>query len=102
MSEIINNLRKHQSSTPSKWRERAEWRQENKSWLRHSQHIAMMMLDKMEELGLTQREVAERMGCSQQYVSRILKGHENLSIETMCKIEEALDLAILPQVLETA
>lgn len=102
MSEIVNNLRKHQSSTPSRWRERAEWRQENKSWLRHSQHIAMMMLDKMEALGLTQREVAERMGCSQQYVSRILKGHENLSIETMCKIEEALDLAILPQVLETA
>lgn len=102
MSEIVNNLRKHQSTTPSKWREKAEWRQENKSWLRHSQHIAMMMLDKMEELGLTQREVAERMGCSQQYVSRILKGHENLSIETMCKIEEALDLVILPQVLETA
>lgn len=102
MSEIVNNLRKHQSTTPSKWREKAEWRQENKSWLRHSQHIAMMMLDKMEELGLTQREVAERMGCSQQYVSRILKGHENLTIETMCKIEEALDLAILPKVLETA
>lgn len=102
MSEIMNNLRKHQSTTPSKWREKAEWRQENKSWLRHSQHIAMMMLDKMEELGLTQREVAERMGCSQQYVSRILKGHENLSIETMCKIEKALDLAILPKVLETA
>jgi len=102
MSEIVNNLRKHQSTTPSKWREKAEWRQENKSWLRHSQHIAMMMLDKMEELGLTQREVAERMGCSQQYVSRILKGHENLSIETMCKIEEALDLAILPKVPETA
>lgn len=102
MSEIVNNLKKHQSTTPSRWRERAEWRQENKSWLRHSQHIAMMMLDKMEALGLTQREVAERMGCSQQYVSRILKGHENLSIETMCKIEEALDLAILPQVLETA
>ena len=58
MSEIVNNLKKHQSTTPSRWRERAEWRQENKSWLRHSQHIAMMMLDKMEALGLTQREVA--------------------------------------------
>ena len=102
MNQIVNNLRKHQSTTPSRWRERANWREENKSWLRHSQHIAMMMLDKMEELGVTQRVLAERMGCSQQYVSRILKGHENLSIETMCKIEEALDLAILPQVLEPA
>lgn len=97
MNQIVNNLRKHQSTTPSRWRERANWREENKSWLRHSQHIAMMMLDKMEALGMTQRVLAERMGCSQQYVSRILKGHENLSIETMCKIEDALDLAILPQ-----
>ena len=49
-NEIISNLKKHQSSTPSKWRENAEWRIANKSWLRYSQHIAMMMLDKMEEL----------------------------------------------------
>lgn len=55
----------------------------------------MMMLDKMEELGLTQKSVAERMGCSQQYVSRVLKGTENLSIETISKIERALDLEIL-------
>ena len=102
MNETVNRLRKHQAPTPSKWRERAEWRRENKSWLRHSQKIAMMMLEKMETLGLTQRALAERMGCSQQYVSRILKGHENLSIETMCKIEEALDMAILPEVLEMA
>ena len=102
MNETVNRLRKHQSPTPSKWRERAEWRRENKSWLRHSQKIAMMMLEKMETLGLTQRALAERMGCSQQYVSRILKGHENLSIETMFKIEEALDMAILPEVLEMA
>lgn len=48
--EIITNLKRHQSATPSKWRENAEWRIANKEWLRYSQHIAMMMLDKMEEL----------------------------------------------------
>ena len=48
-NEIISNLKKHQSSTPSKWRENAEWRIANKSWLRYSQHIAMMMLDKMDK-----------------------------------------------------
>lgn len=31
----------------------------------------MMMLDRMEESGLTQKSLAERMGCSQQYVSRV-------------------------------
>lgn len=70
-------------------------RQVNKEWLRYSQKVAMMMLDKMEELGITQKAVAERMGCSQQYISRVLKGSENLSIETIFKIESALRLQIL-------
>ncbi len=96
--EIIRNLKRHQSAAPSKWRENAEWRIANKGWLRYSQHIAMMMLDKMEELGLTQKSVAERMGCSQQYISRVLKGNENLSIETISKIENALNLSILEPV----
>ena len=78
--EILLGLSKMKSSTPSKWRENAQWRMENKGWLRYSQHIAMMMLDKMEELGLNQKSVAQRMGCSQQYISRILKGTENLYI----------------------
>ena len=93
--EIISKLKAHSSETPSMWRENAEWRNENKSWLRYSQRIAMMMLDKMEELGLTQKSLAERMGCSQQYVSRVLKETENLSIETISKIESALELEIL-------
>ena len=93
--EIISRLSEHRSLTPSKWREKAEWRMANKSWLRYSQRIAMMMLDRMEELGLTQKLLAERMGCSQQYVSRVLKGTENLSIETIFKIESALELNIL-------
>ncbi len=35
------------------------------------------------------------MGCSRQYISRVLKGSENLSIETIFKIESALGLQIL-------
>ena len=97
--EILSSLNTHSASTPSKWRENAEWRQANRAWLRYSQRIAMMMLDKMEEIGLTQKSVAERMGCSQQYVSRVLKGKENLSIETISKIEKALEIDILQGVL---
>ena len=88
MSDIIKKLEQHQPETPSKWREKAEFRLANKSWLRYSQHVAMMMLDKMEEI------------CTQQYVSKILKGRENLSIETICKIEDALELELLPKAVE--
>ncbi len=94
-NEIISKLKAHQSSTPSKWRENADWRTANKSWLRYSQRIAMMMLDKMEELGMTQKKLSELMGCSQQYVSKVLKGQENLSLETLTKIERCLQISIL-------
>ena len=57
--------------------------------------IAMRVLDEMENKGLTQKEFAHRVGCSQQYISRILKGKENLSIETISKIEAALGVSIL-------
>jgi len=100
MNSIVQKLNEHRSSTPSKWREEARYRAANRSWLRYSQHIAMMMLDRMEELGLTQKSLAEKMRCSQQYVSKILKGRENLSIETLCKIELALQLTLLPQLEE--
>ena len=63
-------------------------------WLRHSQHIAMLMLEKMNEMNITQKQLADMMGCSQQYVSKVLKGHENLSLETLSKIEECLKISI--------
>lgn len=65
------------------------------SWLRYSQKIAMQMLDKMEQTGMTQQQLAQKMGCSQQYVSKILKGKENLSLETLFKIENSLGIRIL-------
>ena len=70
---------------------------ENKreDWVCHSQAIAATMSDRMEELGMTQRVLAEKMNCTQQYVSKVLKGRENLSLETLCKIENALGIKIL-------
>lgn len=95
MNETVRRLETHQSATPSLWMEAAQARRANKEWLRYSQKIAMRMLDKMEELDITQKQLAERMGCSQQYVSKILKGCENLSLETLSKIENALNITVM-------
>lgn len=102
MSTIVEKLHEHEPEAPSKWREKAECRQKNKSWLRYSQLIAIKMLEKMNELGLTQKALAERMDCSQQYVSKVLRGQENLSIETISKIEDALEIELLPKMVEMA
>ena len=73
----------------------AQMRQEEKPWFNHSQMIANIMSARMKELGMTQKMLAEKMNCTQQYISKILKGRENLSPEVISKIENALDIHFL-------
>lgn len=87
--KTLEYLESHQSETPSQWREEAEWRRDNKDWLRYSKRIAVMLLSYMKREHLTQSAMAERLDCTQQYVSKILKGTENLSLETLAKLEHA-------------
>ena len=92
---MLEFLESHKSETPSTWREEAEWRRDNWSWLQYSQKIAVKILLRMKQTGLTQQALAERMNCTQQYVSKILKGNENLSLDTLSKLEEALGMNLL-------
>ena len=70
-------------------------RTDNRQWLPYSEKIASRTAKAITEQHISQRQLAERMGCSPQYVSRILKGKENLSLETICKLESALNEPIL-------
>ena len=49
----------------------------------------------MKQEGLTQKALAERMDCTQQYVSKILKGKENMSLDTLSKLEDALGINLI-------
>lgn len=95
--EAINRLSRYQSDTPSSWRKEEEKRLKAKSdgWLQYSRKIAIKLAIAMKQQNLSRQDVAERMGCSPQYVSRLLKGEENLSLETICKLENALNISIL-------
>ena len=89
MKTVVEKLREHSEPDTSNWRE--VFKEMN------SQHIALIMLDKMDELKMTQKQLAERMSCSHQYVSKVLKGQENLSLETLAKIERALGISIFKE-----
>ena len=93
--KMLEFLESHKSETPSTWREEAEWRRDNWSWLQYSQKIAVKILFRMKQTELTQQALAERMNCTQQYVSKILKGNENLSLDTLSKLEEVLGMNLL-------
>lgn len=51
-----------------------EKKQDVKDWAQYSQWIAAAMSKRMSELGLTQKMLAEKMNCTQQYISKVLKG----------------------------
>lgn len=69
--------------------------QDERDWTQCSRAIAALMSRRMSELGMTQRMLAEKMNCTQQYISKMLKGQKNMSLETICKIENTLGIEII-------
>lgn len=49
----------------------------------------------LDEKKMTQTDLAEKMGVSRQQISKIVKGHENLTFETIDKLEKALNIKLI-------
>ncbi len=91
-----------QNSIPdSGWLEKAIWRQENEDWLDISFTIAVKILSalsankKASISPRNQKELAEAMNCSAQYVNKLMRGQENLQIETICKVQRILGIKLI-------
>lgn len=97
--KTIEVLNKFKSDTAGKWREEAEYRRRNSRWLLYSAMISLRVKARMEEVGMTQVVLAEKLGCTQQHVSMLLKGKNNLTLETIAKFEEALGFDIIGEAL---
>ncbi|HYX05546.1 MAG TPA: helix-turn-helix transcriptional regulator [Bacteroidales bacterium] len=76
------------------WLKEAQYRKENRYWLRKSQRIAIRVLTTLRERGMQQKELAERMGVSPQQISKIVKGNENLTLQTISKLEQILGITL--------
>lgn len=88
----INTKRLEELAKPRNERaqRRAQERRINREWLTYSQDIALALHYYMREKDLTQRELAEQLGVSSVYVGKLLKGGENLTLETICKIQHVV------------
>lgn len=67
----------------------------NRAMLRESQNIALKVLDKLEEIRWSQRKLAKEMGVTPQQITKIVKGQENLTLETQTKLQSILKIPIL-------
>jgi len=93
--ERIINFEKLVSQETSGWLEKAKWRQENQAWLEKSALIAIKILRAINDQGSSQKKLADKMEVSAQYINKIVKGSENLSLETISKLETALGIQLI-------
>ena len=93
--KIFENIRKYVSEKPSNWIEQADKYEENKEWLEKSSLIAIKILRTIRSESITQKELAESIGVTSQYINKVVKGNENLTLETICKIERSLGISLV-------
>ena len=74
---------------------KAQYIKDNWVWLRYSYAIAIKVRRRMQELDMTQKQLAETLGCTQQHVSVLLNGKVNMTLETLAKLEKALSFDLI-------
>lgn len=62
---------------------------------KRSRQINIIILYYLKKQGLTQKDLAEKIGVSPQQVSKALKGKSVLSLQTITKMEEALGVKLI-------
>lgn len=93
--DLKSKFTKLKSGRPSAWEAKAQWRKENRSWLKKSAYVAFKVLQVLRTKSVSQKELAAQMGISPQQVNKIVKGQENLTLETLDKLERALEINLL-------
>lgn len=83
------------SSEKTNTLEKNKERIRNRAMLRESQQIAIKVLMKLDELGWSQKDLAQKMEVAPQQITKIVSGKENLTIETQIKLQHILNIPVL-------
>lgn len=91
----IEFLRANEHKSTDGFISKAQYLRDNWSWLKYSYAIAIRVRHRMKDLRMTQKELAQRLGCTQQHVSVLLRGRANMTLETVAKLEETLSFDLI-------
>ena len=92
---IKERIKSYVLDEPSNWMEQADRYESNKGWMDKSALIAIKILSTLRTQSITQKTLADNIGVSPQYINKVVKGQENLSLETICKIEKSLGITLV-------
>ncbi|HEX9513947.1 MAG TPA: helix-turn-helix domain-containing protein [Puia sp.] len=92
---LNEKLQKIASPGKSDWLEEAGKRIATRGARRNARKVALRVLDILHKQGISQTDLAKRMGVSRQQVTKIVKGKENFTFETIDKLEKALGIRLM-------
>lgn len=71
-------------------------------WVESAKQDFMIEInEKMKSQGISKAQLAESISCSQAYISKVMKGDANFTIETMVKIAKALNSKLCIQLAQS-
>lgn len=79
----------------AKWKEIARWNEQHADCLDDLVIIATRIRHALKEKGLSQKALAKAMEVSPQALTRIMKGRQNLTLQTIRRIENVLNIRLL-------
>ena len=88
-------LKKLTEAKPSSWLTDAKKNAIKTEAAIKSIQLAIHIANTIEAQGISQKSLAEKLGVSPQYISRLLKGKQNLSLETITSLEFALGITLI-------
>jgi O-acetyl-ADP-ribose deacetylase (regulator of RNase III)/DNA-binding Xre family transcriptional regulator len=94
-SPLKDQLSDLASDRPSEWMTNVQFRRQNRHWLKKAAAISQEILTAMKSQNLSRQELAERSGISTAQMTVILKGQENLTLETISRLEISLQIGII-------
>ena len=68
---------------------------ESEEWRDLAASIAVTVITLLDQHNMNKQQLADKMGVKPQYVSRIVKGKANLTLDTIAKLEKALGESIV-------
>jgi len=95
MSKNHEILKKIDSGRRSDWLETRAKKRSHKKARENARLVAIRVLTILRERNMSQTELAEKMGVSRQQVTKIVKGQENFTFETIDKLEIALGVTLM-------
>jgi transcriptional regulator with XRE-family HTH domain len=94
-NQKLENFEKLVSNDTSGFLSKLAYYKANKKWLDQSSNIAINVLLSLKQKGWSQKQLAENMKVSAQQINKIVKGRENLTLETISKLENALGIVLI-------